>query len=40
MTRTGGLADTGAEITALVLGGLLAVGVGTALMLARRKAAH
>ncbi|GAA2027589.1 hypothetical protein GCM10009720_04140 [Yaniella flava] len=40
MTRTGGLADTGAEISALVIGGLLAVGVGTALMIARRKAAH
>src|SRR5699024_981722 len=40
MTRTGGLADTGAEISALVIGGLLALGVGTALMIARRKAAH
>lgn len=40
MTRSGGLANTGAEIAALVVGGLLAVGVGTALMVARRKAVN
>lgn len=39
-TRTGGLANTGAQIAGLVIGGLLAVGVGTALILARRMATH
>lgn len=40
LDRTGGLADTGAEIASLVIGGLLALAVGTTLVLARRKTAH
>ena len=40
MSGTGGLADTGAQIIGLVLAGFLTVGAGTALVLARRKAAH
>src|SRR5690625_5160941 len=40
MSGTGGLADTGAQIIGLVLARLLAVGVGTALVLTRRKVAH